>query len=532
MFFSNRVTKNYYNLFYNFMIFRKTIYPLVALLILIICFATAPAVNASPPKHYQEKKIFYKALSLVLNKYITPVENWGLFEGTVKGLHFLGTEKIVVKSEADQIQIAIAGQNTMLFTKEEIDHNAIALVDSISSVFDIIFEQFPQQDKITVIHAAISGMVSTLEPNSYFIEPEDFKRLKDQNIGVFRGIGVEITIRNDKIFIVTPYENTPASHAGLLPKDHIVAVNGQPTSGMRITEVSKKIRGEKGTSVTLGILREGWDTPRNITLIRDIISYQTIKYSQLEPGFGYMRIINFLGTTDNDFANALKQLNAQQNLEGLIIDLRNNPGGLLDQSLGIANFLLNTGVIAKTDGRVKSDNNIYYARSNTLSSNYPIVVIINEGSASGAEVLAAALHSNHKAVLIGERSFGKGFIQTIFPTQSGGALRITTSMLLTPDGDQIQDIGINPDLKLPKPAPDYEPPGHDETKLPTFAPATTQDDPAIKLGLKILKRSLLLQDASEEELEDLSPEQIAEIKRNNGMQNALQELSSQKKINN
>jgi carboxyl-terminal processing protease len=522
--------KNSSNLSNNTMMSRKTIMHFAALLLLSIWF-TAAAVNAAPSKHYQEKKVFFKALSLVLNKYITPVENWMLFEGTVKGLDFLGGEKMLVKSETDQIQIGFAGQDTMVFSREEIDNNAIALVDTISSVFDRFFEQFPQQDKTTVIHAAISGMVSTLEPNSYFIEPEDLKILQEKNSGLFRGIGVEITIRNDKIFIVTPYEDTPAFYAGLLPKDQIVAVDGLPTSGMRTTEVAKMIRGEKGTGVTLRILREGWQSPRDITLIRDIISYQTIKSAQLEPGFGYIRIINFLGSTDIDFANALKQLNAQ-NQKGLIIDLRNNPGGLLDQSLGIANFLLSRGVIAKTDGRVKSDNKVYYARSSTLSSSYPIVVLINGGSASGSEVLAAALNSNKKAILIGERSFGKGFIQTIFPTLSGGAIRITTSMLLTPDGKQIQDIGINPDLNMPKPELDHELPGHDQAKLPIFAPLATKDDPAVKLGLKILKRSLQLQDASEDELKDLTPEQAAEIKLINGMQNVLQELGSQENISN
>jgi carboxyl-terminal processing protease len=274
-------------------------------------------------------------------------------------------------------------------------------------------------------------------------------------------------------------------------------------------------------------MRDGWDSPRHITLVRDTISHRTIKSFQFEPGFGYIRIINFLGTTDKDFADGLQQLNTNASLEGLIIDLRYNPGGLLNQSLSIADFFLNTGVIAKTDGRVKSDNKTYYARPRTLLSDYPIVILINEGSASGSEVVASALRTHHKAVLVGERSFGKGFIQTIFPTQSGGALRITTSMLLTPDGKRIQDVGINPDLVMTKPALDYELPGHDETKLPTLTLGATREDPAVKLGLEILKRSLLLQDASEEELESLSPEQAAMVKRFNGLQNALQEISRQ-----
>ena len=511
--------------FFNIMISKKTIFPFVALLFFSIWYAAGPAVHAAMPKHYQEKKIFFDALSIVLNKYITPVSNWSLLEGAVKGLHILEDEKLTVKSDPEQIQITIADQETMQFAREDIDHNAIVLVESISSIFDSIFAQFPKQEKIDIIHAAIAGMVATLEPNSYFIEPEDLRRLQAQNKGIFGGIGLEITIRNGQIYVVSPYEDTPAFQAGLLPKDQIVAVDGQPTSGMRIIEVSEKIRGKKGTKIILSILREGWEKPKNITLFRDIISHRTIKSFLLEPGFGYIRIVNFLGTTDDDFANVLEQLITQSSLEGLIIDLRYNPGGLLNQSLGIADFFMNTGVIAKTDGRVKSDNKTYYARPRTLSSDYPIVVIINEGSASGSEVVAAALRTHHKAVLIGERSYGKGFIQAIFPTQSGGALRITTSMILTPDGERIQDVGITPDLSIPKPALDYELPGHDETKLPTLTLGATRDDPAVKLGLEILKKSLLLQDASEEELENLTPEQAVGVKRFNGLQKAMQEIS-------
>ena len=509
------------------MFFRKPLLSFAPLLFLTIWFASAPVVNAALPKHYQGKKIFYDALSIVLNKYITPVGNWGLLEGSIKGLLVLGDDKLTVRSAPDQIQVTITGKETLAFAKEEVEYNAIALVDSMSIIFDAVFEQFPQLDTTKVIHAAITGMIATLEPNSYFIEPEDLKRLQAQNKGVFGGIGLEITIRNGQIYVVSPYEGTPAFQAGLLPRDQIVAVDERPTSGLRMIEVSERIRGKKGTKVTLSIMRDGWDTPRHITLVRDTISHRTIKSFQFEPGFGYIRIINFLGTTDEDFADGLQQLNTNASLEGLIIDLRYNPGGLLNQSLSIADFFLNTGVIAKTDGRVKSDNKTYYARPRTLLSDYPIVILINDGSASGSEVVASALRTHHKAVLVGERSFGKGFIQTIFPTQSGGALRITTSMLLTSDEKRIQDVGINPDLIMTKPALDYELPGHDETRLPTLTLGATREDPAVKLGLEILKRSLLLQDASEEELENLSPEQAAMVKRFNGLQNALHEIGRQ-----
>lgn len=382
---------------------------------------TLPLSHGALPQHYKEKKVFYDSLSIVLNKYIKPVGNWGLFEGALHGLQkHLGVEQFALKSNPNLIEISIKDHSPLLFFRKQIDTNAIELVDSISKVFDSVFLEYEELDKTDIVHAAIGGMVATLEPNSYFIHPEDLTRLKAQSKGVYEGIGLEITTRDGAITVVSPYGGSPAFNQGLKPNDRIIAVDGISTNGLSILEVSGKIRGEKGSTVTLTIERQGWNAPRDIVLVRDTISHKTISSFLLEPGFGYIRIINFLGTTCDDFKAALESFTGSAQLEGLVIDLRYNPGGLLNQSLGLVDFFLNTGIIATTEGRIKSDNKTYYAKPGTLANDYPIVIIINNGSASGSEILASSLRSHQRAILVGEKSFGKGFVQAIFPIQTGG----------------------------------------------------------------------------------------------------------------
>jgi carboxyl-terminal processing protease len=513
------------------MVTRRTIW-FALVFFLSVTVITLSLSHAALPKNYKEKKIFYDSLSIVLNKYIVPVGNWSLFEGALLGLQtHTGEAQFALKSENSQIEVSIKDRSPLRFNRDKIENNAIELVESISTTFDSTFEQFADLDKTRIVHAAIAGMVATLEPNSYFIGPEDLKRLQAQNRGLFDGIGLEITTKNGVVTVVSPYAGTPAFRQGLQPNDRIIAVDGITTKGLRIMEVSEKIRGEKGKSVTLTVERQGWDAPKDFVLVRDTISHRTIKSFQLEPGFGYIRIINFLGSTDDDFEAALKKLSKTAQIEGLIIDLRYNPGGLLNQSLALADYFLNTGIIATTDGRIKSDNKTYYARPKTLECDYPIVIIINEGSASGTEVVAASLRTHQRAVLVGEKSFGKGFIQAIFPVLTGGAIRLTTSRLLTPEGIEIQAIGITPDLSITPSLLDYEKSSAiDPTALRTMAVGATRDDPAIQISLDILKRSLLLQDTPADELGGLSDEQAAIKKRYNGMKKALKEVAEQKEL--
>ena len=482
------------------------------------------------PKITQKKIFFYNSLSIVLNKYIVPVGNWGLFVGTLQGIQkHIGEAQFKLKSINNLVEVTIKDSPPLLFYREGIDTNAIELIESLSKIFDSTFEQFADLDTTGIIHAAIAGMVATLEPNSYFIEPEDLQRLQEQNKGLFEGVGLEITAKNGVITVVTPYEDTPAFRHGLKPNDRIIAVDDITTEGLSIMEVSGKIRGDKDKPVTLTIERQGWNAPKDIVLVRDTISHRTIKSLLLEPGFGYIRIINFLGTTDEDFTATLKDITSTSQLEGLIIDLRYNPGGLLNQYLCLVDFFLNTGIIATTESRIKSDNKTYFARPKTLPNDYPIVIIINEGSASGSEIIASSLRTHERAVLVGEKSFGKGFIQAIFPLQTGGAIRLTTSKLLTPEGDEIQNVGITPDLNIPASLFDYERSSADDpAALPTIESGATRNDPAIQISLDILKRSLLLLGTPAEGPSGLSGEQEVIKKRFYGLEKAVGEVSHQK----
>lgn len=497
------------------------------LLCCVLVFQTGPA-HGSNPAYYKEKRTFYDSLSIVMNKYIVPVENWLLFEGTLYGLQsHVGKTDFILKSEKGQVQVAFRDSEPILFLKEKIDFNAIELIDSISAVIDKVFELFPEKDKKDLINAAIAGMVATLDPNSYYIEPEDLQRLRDQNRGIYEGVGLEITTRNEIVSVVSPYEGTPAFRKGILPNDRIIAVNGELTQGMRIIEVSEKIRGKKGEPVTLTIARDSWDGPRDITLIKDTISHRTLKSFELEPGFGYIRIINFLGSTHRDFSLALAKLEELAPLEGLVIDMRYTPGGLLNQSLSIADYFLSRGVLSRAQSRIKSEDKIFYAKPESVTINYPIIILVNEGSASGSEIVASALRENYRAIIVGAKTYGKGLVQTVFPVATGGAIRLTTSMLLTPDGDKIQDLGITPDLVVNPALLDYEQSTKNTPELLARLEAgATKDDPSVELCLDILKLSLLMQDTSNDDMpEGLSEEQKISRKHFNRLLKAVAEVS-------
>jgi carboxyl-terminal processing protease len=503
------------------------------LLLCCVGLFTARPSHGTHPAHYPEKRIFYDSLSIVMNKYIVPVENWLLFEGALYGFQsHVGAADFILNSQKGRVEIVANDIEPVFFLKKKIDFNAIELIDSISAVIDMIFELFPEKDKKTLINAAISGMVATLDPNSYYIEPEDFQRIRAQNRGIYEGIGLEITTRNGTVSVVSPYEGTPAFRKGLLPNDRIIGVNGELTKGMHIFEVSEKIRGKKGESVTLTIERDGWDGPRDIILIKDTISHRTLKSFELEPGFGYIRIINFLGSTYNDFSLALAKLQEIAPLEGLVIDLRYTPGGLLDQSLSIADYFLNKGILSRTQSRIQSDDKIFYAQPEGVTINYPIIALVNEGSASGSEIVASALRDNYRAIILGAKTYGKGLVQTVFPIATGGAIRLTTSMLLTPDGAKIQDIGITPDLTINPVLLDYEV-GTKNTpgSLERLEVGATKDDPSLELCLDILKLSLLAQDTSGDDLpEGLSEEQKIARKHFNRLLKAVDEVNPRTKI--
>lgn len=307
----------------------------------------------------------------------------------------------------------------------------------------------PVEDK-KLMESAVNGMLASLDPHSTYLPPDSFKEMKVEMSGAFGGLGIEISIKDGKLTIVSPIEDTPAYRAGIKPGDHIFKINDRFTRTMGINTAVNLMRGPKGTGVTLTIIREASAKPLVFHLVRDIILVKSLKSRMLEPGFGYIRIAQFQERTGQDFTAALQRLRREGPLRGLVIDLRNNPGGLLDQAVEVADHFigegLKEGIIVYTKGRERSSQASYSARVGEKEPHYPIVVLINGGSASASEILAGALQDHGRAVIMGTPSFGKGSVQSVIPLRNGGALKLTTARYYTPNGRSIQAKGIVPDV--------------------------------------------------------------------------------------
>ena len=325
-----------------------------------------------------------------------------------------------------------------------------------SDVLDIVKENYVEEvENEDLIDGAISGMLRTLDPHSSYLNPDAYKELQVETKGSFGGIGIEITIRDGLLTVVSPLEGTPADRLGMKAGDHIVKVDGEPTKEMSLMEAVKKMRGPKGTDVVLTIMREGFAKPKDFVVTRAIIPIKSVRAKTLELGYGYLRLSQFQSTTLRDLRRALSKLEKEnQPMKGLVLDLRNNPGGLLDQSVKVSDEFLDDGLIVYTDGRLKSQHMRFEAHQNTRPHPYPIVVLVNDGSASAAEIVAGALQDHKRAIVLGVKTFGKGSVQTVMPLRNGAALRLTTALYYTPSGRTIQAKGIEPDivveLQLPR----------------------------------------------------------------------------------
>lgn len=358
------------------------------------------------------------------------------------------------------------------------------------------------EDPQKLIYGAIKGMVQSLDPHSSFMTKEEYEELMTETKGSFSGIGIEITIKDKILTVVSPIEGTPAYEAGLKAGDKIIMVEGQSTQDMSLIEAVKKIRGPEGTPVKLTIAREGVDKPLEFSITRGMIPLKSVRAYSLEPGIGYLRISNFQSNTAEDLSSALNDLEKDGALKGLILDLRNNPGGLLAQAIDVSDLFLDSGVIVSTKGRESANNIQATAHKDEKRRNYPIIVLVNGGSASAAEIVAGALQDNKRALILGTRTFGKGSVQSILPLSDGSGLRLTTARYYTPSGKSIQSSGITPDIEIPFIAPDETAPpssshfireenlkGHmpQETEHPKAAPeegATEEKDGKVKMLLQ------------------------------------------------
>lgn len=324
-----------------------------------------------------------------------------------------------------------------------------------SDVMSIVQDNYVEKvDQKKLMYGAINGMLRELDPHSSFLKPEDYKELQIETKGKFGGLGIEITIRDNILTVVAPLEGTPADKAGVQANDQIIKIDDQPTQDMSLMDAVQKMRGPKGSKVRLTVIRKGERKPLDFELVRDIISIQSVKSRALEPGFGYVRISSFQSGTANDLRKALEQLeNDSSGLQGLILDLRNDPGGLLDQAVEVSDEFLEDGLIVYTGGRLDSQKMRFEAHKHSKPRTYPIVVLVNSGSASASEIVAGALQDHKRAIIMGEQTFGKGSVQTVIPLNDGSALRLTTSLYYTPSGRSIQAKGISPDIVVKKETP-------------------------------------------------------------------------------
>lgn len=317
----------------------------------------------------------------------------------------------------------------------------------LSDVLDLVEKNYV--DKVQpkkLIENAIQGMVSSLDPHSSLLTPEAFKELQIDTQGEFTGIGIHVTMRDNLVTVISPIEGTPAYEAGIKAGDKIIKVDGTPTEDLR--DAVKRMRGPKGTKVNITVVREGEPKPLEFNLIRDVIPIHSVKSTLLEPGYGYVWVTHFRDSTYDDLVKALDKMEATKPpLKGLVFDLRDNPGGVLEQAIHISDLFLQKGIIMTSKGRLKQHTRVYRAHSNdSKPRTYPMVVLINGGSASASEIVAGALQDHKRALILGTTSFGKGSVQAIENLRDGYALKLTIARYYTPSGRSIQAKGVEPDI--------------------------------------------------------------------------------------
>ena len=301
-----------------------------------------------------------------------------------------------------------------------------------------------------LLEDAVRGMLSGLDPHSAYLAADEYQELKEGTTGQFGGLGIEVTMENGFVKVVSPIDDTPAQKAGIKAGDLIVRLDDKPVKGMSLADAVKMMRGEPGSKILLTVVREGEETPLKISIARDIIKVKSVKNRLLEKNYGYVRISSFQSGTGDNLKEALTALKNENkaSLKGLVLDLRNNPGGVLNAAVEVSDAFIKSGLIVYTEGRIENSQMRFSAAPDDLLNDAPIVVLINAGSASASEIVAGALQDQKRAIIMGEKSFGKGSVQTILPTSNGAAVKLTTARYFTPSGRSIQAEGIEPDITL------------------------------------------------------------------------------------
>ena len=334
-----------------------------------------------------------------------------------------------------------------------VDRNTYKNLKTFSEVLDMVEKNYVEPvENDRLMQGAINGMIKSLDPHSSFMTAEMYKELEVDTRGTFGGLGIEITILKNVLTVVSPIEDTPAYHAGIKAGDQILRIDEKDTKDITITEAVKRLRGPKDTKVTITILREGMTKPKDYVITRSIIKIRSVKTNVYDNHIGYIRISSFQEQTADDAKKALKEIETKASpLKGIVIDMRNNPGGLLNQSVEVSDLFLKSGVIVSTRGRSKNMETKSMAKDDGDEPTCPIVILVNEGTASAAEIVSGALQDSGRAIILGTQTFGKGSVQTVIPLEDGSALKLTTAKYYTPNGRSIQAEGIIPDIVV-KPA--------------------------------------------------------------------------------
>ncbi len=351
--------------------------------------------------------------------------------------------------------LLLAGARAVIGEAEAPEPEALPLDElrTFTEIFAKIKSDYvePVDDK-ELLQNAVRGMLEGLDPHSTYLDGESYKDLKEGTSGEFGGLGIEVGMENGFVKVISPIDDTPAQKAGIKAGDLIIKLDEMPVKGLSLNEAVDLMRGKPGEAITLTIIRENEDKPLVFTLIRDVIKVKSVRFNTLEPGFGYLRISSFQSHTVDGLRKAIDQLKQDNNnqLKGIILDLRNNPGGILNAAVGVTDMFLNKGLIVYTEGRIRDSKLKFNAKPNAKLPDVPLIVLVNAGSASASEIVAGALQDHGRGIIMGEKTFGKGSVQTVLPMNNNAALKLTTARYYTPNGRSIQASGVIPDIIIEK----------------------------------------------------------------------------------
>lgn len=342
--------------------------------------------------------------------------------------------------------VLISGRPLISFAEDR-----YAELQNFSKILNLVQQYYVEEvDTKKLVEGAIKGMLRELDPHTNYMPADMFKDFESETSGEFGGIGIEISVQNSVLTIISPIEDTPAWIAGIKPGDKIVAINGQSTKGFSLVEASALLKGKRGSKITLSIVRENQEKPMDFVITRGSVKIKSVKATPLDDGYLYVKITSFIENTSSDLEKVLRDFKSKNSgkMEGLLIDLRRNPGGLLEQAIRVSDLFLKDGIIVSTIGRDPKNKEVSMATKKAPFSDVPIVVLINEFSASASEIVSGALQDNKRAIIVGERSFGKGSVQSVIKLGDGSGLKLTVARYYTPSGVSIQSEGIKPDIEI------------------------------------------------------------------------------------